>query len=524
VRARLALQALLGALLAGCTTFVSLGSSGSIDGGTADGEAASGDGSEPSSEPAADVNVPEAGATDGASPCDPLAPLPLALGVILGVGRDSSGVVYVADTGSSGEPRVFVSNGMTLGRQRVVGSDQSGTTQYRMTFESAYGSGSDARDLLVNVQDGQPSGMALAPPNSTEYLADAGSDTTPLTPDLSAIEGMTVVSLPATVAYLGDVSNGDVLIVTVPTDSDLGNDYRFFYGPDDDLSECTGGAFGSEAWEIGAVFNCVGDGGFEPFSMDVPIYANPDGGAPEPPAAGTLTLGAGPTFGLTLRWPTPTSLAGYTFTGCLGYPPASVASGVVAPPPVGDVAPCPLGYAHPSVCCQAATDLPTVCSEASNPPFQACRSPAITFPDPSTCCSLDTDSTCALPDGDAAMQTGDAGPSPSCYFQCGPGGYIPGQGPWDSGSGPPACASVANPIGDAAVSADPCVWCCSYGGCPTNQVSCPSQGCGSFVQAGIQCDPCPAGWQTPTGGQYDLCCRTNSQGGTDCFSQATSIQ
>jgi hypothetical protein len=48
--------------------------------------------------------------------------------------------------------------------------------------------------------------------------------------------------------------------------------------------------------------------------------------------------------------------------------------------------------------------------------------------------------------------------------------------------------------------------------------------CGDGGFAALICDPCPAGWQMPAHGQYDLCCQQNEAGVTDCFSQAHVIE
>ncbi len=62
--------------------------------------------------------------------CDPLAPKPITLGAIVGVGTDESGTSYVDATNG-----VFVSVADGLDRQHVTGSGQSGTTEYLFSFE-----------------------------------------------------------------------------------------------------------------------------------------------------------------------------------------------------------------------------------------------------------------------------------------------------------------------------------------------------------------------------------------------------
>jgi hypothetical protein len=62
--------------------------------------------------------------------CDPLAAKPIALGVVVGVGKDASGTLYV-DAASG----VWVSERGTLVRQHVTGTGQSGTNEFNFTFE-----------------------------------------------------------------------------------------------------------------------------------------------------------------------------------------------------------------------------------------------------------------------------------------------------------------------------------------------------------------------------------------------------
>src|SRR5260370_26122898 len=85
---------------------------------------------------------PDDATASSLGPCDPLAPPPVALGAVIGVGQGPDGTLYVVDRlspGSSG--RVFVSSGNTLYRQDVEGSGQRGATDYNFEFAdpSAYG-------------------------------------------------------------------------------------------------------------------------------------------------------------------------------------------------------------------------------------------------------------------------------------------------------------------------------------------------------------------------------------------------
>jgi hypothetical protein len=458
------------------------------------------------------------------SPCDPLAPLPTKLGVLLGVGQDSSGTLYVADTAPDGQNRVFVSDGNTLYRQHVLGTGQSGTTQYSFTFESADSDGSDARDLLLNATGGQATAMALAPPVGKLFLTPGAPGMTSLTlVDAGAVDGMNVVNLPGTVAYFGDVSNGNVIILTVAMDAYSSADYRLYYGPSNDVVEYAITTFGQALSGYPQVTFAVGSSVYtmQILSTQGATTLCTETGPCGSLGPGTLSIAGGATLAFTLRSPAPTSLAGLTFT-CLSPSSASWTQPVEAAALLGAlVTPCPVGYAHPSVCCQGALNQQPVCTESPDAPFQSCAVTSLTYPDPNKCCSLATDTGCIAPDSDAAVPVEGEASVSDCFYQCGPGGSPVALLPADSGlSGEPSCASLDNPWSG---SQGACVWCCyEQGGCPTNSFSCPANGC-SGKPPGSVCDPCPSGWQTPPGGQYDLCCETNSQGGTDCFSVANSI-
>jgi hypothetical protein len=183
----------------------------------------------------------------------------------------------------------------------------------------------------------------------------------------------------------------------------------------------------------------------------------------------------------------------------------------------GSVPACNVGYAHPSVCCLASPTQATVCTECPAAPFGACDSAALTFPDPRLCCSLDGGACRDVSVGSIAPT--DAG-NGACYYPCGPGGYPPDK-LISSAVTIPACADgmgSPNPV---------CEYCCSGEGtattCALNECNCPLELPGSPpCVCGPQCNVCPSGWQVPQGGT-DLCCRTDSLGEVECFSQATSI-
>jgi hypothetical protein len=73
---------------------------------------------------------PEPTGQDAAVACDPLAPKPITLGAIVGVGTAADGMSYV-DAANG----VFVSSGGELERQHVTGTGQAGATEYLFSFE-----------------------------------------------------------------------------------------------------------------------------------------------------------------------------------------------------------------------------------------------------------------------------------------------------------------------------------------------------------------------------------------------------
>ncbi len=195
-----------------------------------------------------------------------------------------------------------------------------------------------------------------------------------------------------------------------------------------------------------------------------------------------------------------------TIDGCPATQPVdlSTANGRILVPA------CNAGYAHPNICCRASATQVTECADCRGAPFAACDNASLTFPDPGTCCSLG-DGGCAEASV-LSVDPGDAAIKLSCYYACGPGGYSPHE----------LQSPTARACSDVADSSDPvCYYCCLGGGCVSNQCSCgacPPSGCG-----GDNCGACPAGWNVPAGGQYDLCCQTDGSGAARCFSQAGSI-
>jgi hypothetical protein len=175
------------------------------------------------------------------------------------------------------------------------------------------------------------------------------------------------------------------------------------------------------------------------------------------------------------------------------------------------VPPCPIGAAHPDVCCTGGPFLPAACAENTAAPFGACDSDALTFPDPTQCCPLGGGACEVISTADGGSASG------TCSFLCGPGSYWPEQVADAATVSFETCTPSTSPD-------DPCVFCCDPAeGCPTNQTSCGGgPGC-SAGNTSLQCASCPGGWSVPASGQFDLCCRSGPHGGTECFSQSAQI-
>jgi len=199
------------------------------------------------------------------------------------------------------------------------------------------------------------------------------------------------------------------------------------------------------------------------------------------------------------------SVSGMSGTGALNAQP------VALPALPGDPATCSPGYAHPTVCCSAGPGLAAVCVGYPAAPFQMCDPGSFAYPDGRTCCPLDGNGECV--NGSASPVDGSS--AGECYYPCAPGGYSPSK--LASTNGTPLC-STENQNQD-------CEYCCydtQAAGpvCVSNLCSCPASG---PCACGPQCGSCPSGWDAPKAGQADLCCQTEQNGTTKCFSQATRV-
>ena len=260
---------------------------------------------------------------DGAHPatesaCDPLAPKPIALGTIVGVGQDAAGTFYVDSANG-----VFVSAGGQLIRQQVTGSGQSGATQFIFTFEPPGDDGSSARDLLIETSGANATAMAVGPAGARSFLGQSDAGVTSLTLVApSAVAGMTVVNTPALIEYVGDVANGDVVVATIAlNDSSASTDsgvddggLSIFYGPSGAVAERTITAFGESLSGNGTVTFLVGN---VPYVLAFGRVQGPDAGPLGTFALEGLTPQGGAQVSVTLRSPTPTAdPPGLSFT-CL---------------------------------------------------------------------------------------------------------------------------------------------------------------------------------------------------------------
>jgi hypothetical protein len=250
---------------------------------------------------------------DGALPasetaCDPLAPKPITLGTIVGVGQDAAGTLYV-DAANG----VFVSEGGQLIRQHVTGSGQSGATQFLFGFEPPGDDGSSARNLLVETSGSTAIAMALGPTGSRSFLGQSDAGVTSLTlVAASTVTGMTVVNTPNVIEYVGDVDGGDVVLATVPLNSDStpidggveDGGLSIFYGPPSALVQRTITAFEESLSGNGSLTFLVGD---VPYVLEFGMVQGPDAGPLGTFALEGLTPQGGAQLSVTLRSPTPTA-------------------------------------------------------------------------------------------------------------------------------------------------------------------------------------------------------------------------
>jgi hypothetical protein len=252
--------------------------------------------------------------------CDPLATHPTTLGIILGVGKDPAGTLYVVDQG--GVPtqpsivRVFVVSQGSLVRQDVIGSGGVGAGEDIETFQSADGS-TAPRDLDVQLEGQKATSMTLGAEGSAKAKIDgldAGAATPLVLVDPSVVQGMRAIDLPGAVSYVAEAADGHAIVITAPLENDLGTAaFRLFYGTPAAMVERPIVSFNQALSGYPTIGFTVGS---QSFVMDISSVPSPDGGPFEAPGPVTLT-GDGHAVPFTLRLPTPTTLVGFTFS-CVG--------------------------------------------------------------------------------------------------------------------------------------------------------------------------------------------------------------
>jgi hypothetical protein len=243
--------------------------------------------------------------------CDPLAPAPITLGKIIGVGKDASGTLYV-----DAEKGIFVSSGDTLIRQHVTGTGESGSTEFLFSFEAPDGSG--AQNLLVETDGNTATKMALAPDGTKGFLDESPSGITMLTVvPPSTVAGMKLANTSNAIQWFGDVANGDVIMATAPVNPDPGAAHgglALFYGPKSAVAQRQIVDF-QQASSGGGSITFLASG--VRYTLALGVEFGGDGGPFGELVLQGLTPEGGVEMNTFIRKPTPTSLPeGFSFT-CL---------------------------------------------------------------------------------------------------------------------------------------------------------------------------------------------------------------
>jgi hypothetical protein len=183
--------------------------------------------------------------TSGASrvACDPLAlaPKPLTLGTILGVGKSADGTVYVVDQVGDSAQRVFVSDAEgALVRQHVGGSGTSSdgvATEY--DFSAADPLPAFVLELYVPKTGAIRMGVVQGTLKDQKsfVIGQDGEELTVL--PSSTIASMSLKNFPGTVQieYAATLPDGRLLLVTRPTDEMTYSDFRLYLGPTESIAE-----------------------------------------------------------------------------------------------------------------------------------------------------------------------------------------------------------------------------------------------------------------------------------------------
>jgi hypothetical protein len=254
--------------------------------------------------------------------CDPLAPPPTTLGTLIGVGQDTQSTLYLADeVPDSGQDRVFVSSGKTLVRKHVAGTGSTGVpgatadADYTFSFGDPLADASGLRALLIQVRGGAVTGMALGPGNSRAFLGGPDAGQVPLTVlDAGAVTGFGIQNLPNVVQLVADVSDGNVVAITEPSDAYDSTSLRLFYGPPGRMVERPVVMYSQSLSGPALITFTVGPA---LYIFRTTVVYGPDAGPLGSPGPASLETYDAGVLSATLRLPTPTSLAGFSFV-CSG--------------------------------------------------------------------------------------------------------------------------------------------------------------------------------------------------------------
>ncbi len=236
----------------------------------------------------------------GPTSCDPLAAGTTTLQDVLAAGTDANGTMYIVDAPSSGEQRIFVSSGAGLVRVPNVGSGQNGTSRYIFSFTSPGASTVDDEELFVDKSSGTTT-MAVSPQTDSKDFTPPSDATTLTVVDPASVEGKTAQDLPASVAFVADVSDGTTLVITAPGEASGYSGFRLFLGTPPTLTQRTLTTY--DQAEDGAV-DLTFDGPTGAENVSIPCQKSLFCSAPS--TTGTISDPDGTTTPLTIRQPTPT--------------------------------------------------------------------------------------------------------------------------------------------------------------------------------------------------------------------------
>ncbi|MBM4353893.1 MAG: hypothetical protein FJ109_08870 [Deltaproteobacteria bacterium] len=176
--------------------------------------------------------------TPATTSCDPLAPRETSITIDkpLAVGKAADGQLFVlAEDSEHAEELVFVSDGSTLIRKKVLGAGIMGLAGEGDRYEVSYADGDEERRLFVDVKPTGASNMKVCDGEALwgkgqEPPADACQPLTVVGEE--ALDGYEVQSLPGTmlVEYYAKVADGTLIVVVRP-EHDCGyEDFRLFWG------------------------------------------------------------------------------------------------------------------------------------------------------------------------------------------------------------------------------------------------------------------------------------------------------